>query len=126
MQCSMHDHERGALTADVMDDIGQQTVPALTPELWSNVFAHVEELPENFDTQPQDQQQNQAEVHQLKLVCKQFRDICASHSVLVQRLYLADGFSSERSLPSFDSLATTEQELNPNISVRGGETCWLI
>lgn len=81
-----------------MDDIGQQIVPSLTPELWSNVFAHVEELPENFGNHQQDQRRNQAEVHQLKLVCKQFRDIYASHSGLVQRLYL--GFSSERSLPS--------------------------
>lgn len=43
--------------------------------------------------------QHQAEVHQLKLVCKQFRNVYASHTGLVQRLYLSRDFSVA-SLPS--------------------------
>ena len=57
------------------------------------MFGHVESWVDP------DQQQNQEEVLQLKLVCKQFRDIYASYSELVRRVYLDNDFSV-RILPS--------------------------
>ena len=74
--------------------------PFLTPELWAKVFAHLQELPDTISPfDDPDQKQNQAEVHQLKLVCKHFRDICVTDPTLVQRVYLDTGFSA-RALPS--------------------------
>ena len=70
--------------------VERQNAPALPPELWAKVFSHLEELPETIEPwDDPDQKQNQAEVHQLKLVCRQFRDILASHSGLMQHLYSA-------------------------------------
>lgn len=68
--------------------------PSLTPELWAKVFAHLQEPPKyegSWDDQIQ--KQHQAAVHQLKLVCKQFRNVYASHTGLVQRLHLCRDFS---------------------------------
>ena len=78
--------------------VEQAYAPALTPELWAKVFPHLEEVPESIGP-GDDTVQNQPEVHQLKLVCKQFRDIHASHSDVVQHVYLGGGFSVRR-LPS--------------------------
>ena len=75
---------------------------SLTPELWTKIFVHMEELAENPYPFPHftfDQKQPQGEMHQLKLVCKQFRDIFASHPGLVQRLYIGEDFLAT-SLPS--------------------------
>ena len=66
-----------------MGVVKQQRTPALTPELWTKIFAHLEELPDFLDWDDEEQEPNQAKVHQLKLVCKQFRDVDASHSGLV-------------------------------------------
>ena len=73
------------------------------------MFGHVESWVDA------DQQQNQAEVLQLKLVCKQFTDIYASHSELVRRVFLDNDFSV-RSLPS--CLAAAEQQRSPSVPVR--------
>lgn len=74
--------------------------PSLTPELWAKVFAHLQELPKYASFgDDQVQKQHQAGIHQLKLVCKQFKNIYASHTGLVQRLYLCRDFSVT-SLPS--------------------------
>ena len=75
-----------------MDHIKQRNAPTLTPELWAKVFSHTEELPE-FNCCNSRPQENQARLHQLKLVCKQFRDVFASHPGLVQRLFLWPDFS---------------------------------
>ena len=69
----------------------RKTAPSLTPELWATVFAHLEQRPAYITLY--DASRRQAEVHQLKLVCKQFRSILESHSELVQRLYLHNHFS---------------------------------
>ena len=72
-------------------------VPSLAPELWAKVFAQLELRPENFkgwiDDDNLELKQNQLEVHQLKLVCKQFRDLYGSHSDLVQQLYVCHQFT---------------------------------
>ena len=76
-----------------MDHIEQRNAPSLTPELWAKVLSLTEELPE-FSCGPHlTQKRHQARVHQRKLVCKQFRDVFASHPGLVQRLYLWSDFS---------------------------------
>lgn len=59
--------------------------------------------------------ERQAEVHQLKLVCKQFRDVYASHPGLVERLYVSFSFSVS-SLPSL--LAWVQQN-------KGSVRCFL-
>lgn len=72
----------------------QRSAPSLTPELWAKVFGHLEASPElatSWDEMLSTE--NQAETHQLKLVCRQFRKIFASHTGLVQRLYLSYDFS---------------------------------
>ncbi|KAL3156276.1 hypothetical protein ABBQ32_012549 [Trebouxia sp. C0010 RCD-2024] len=84
--------------------------PCLTPELWAKVFAHLEESPEVANIWDYElQQQNQAQMHQLKLVCKEFGEVCASHTELVQRLYVSGDFSVS-SLPSL--LAWLRQSKN--------------
>ena len=62
---------------------------SLPSELWAKVFACMEATPPNIKVWvDKDETQHQAEVHQLKLVCKQFKQIYASHTELVQTLYL--------------------------------------
>ena len=91
----------------------EEIVPSLTPELWAKVFALVEERPDTLgswdDSIDTLAWQNQQEVHQLKLVCKQFKKIYASHAGLIQRLYLCDGFAA-RLLPAL--LAWLQQNKN--------------
>ena len=80
----------------------QQQPPSLMPELWAKIFVHLEESAKSSHPFPQDTldpQQHQREMPQLKLVCKQFRDIFASNSGLVQRLYLSVDFP-DTSLPN--------------------------
>ncbi|KAL3155098.1 hypothetical protein ABBQ38_011160 [Trebouxia sp. C0009 RCD-2024] len=88
--------------------VAQHNALPLTPELWAKVFSHLEERPQTVtihDTKQLETQadlghrQNQKEVHRIKLVCKQFRKVHASHPGHVQRLYLSRGFS-HRSLTS--------------------------
>ena len=74
-----------------MGSTKQRNEPSLTPELWAKVFANVERRPAH--TNVYGGTRNQAEVHQLKLVCKQFKGVFESHSELVQRLYLKPQFS---------------------------------
>lgn len=83
-----------------MSDIKQPSSVSLSPDLWAKVFAHLQDGAETLgDTFPAngaelwEQKQKQAELHQLKLVCKQFKGIHASHSELVRRLYLGPEFS---------------------------------
>ena len=83
---------------DAMSFVEQTFAPALTPELWAKVFAYVEEVAETIGPLD-DIVENQTAVQQLKLVCKQYRDIHASHSNVVQHLYLGDVVSVDR-LPS--------------------------
>ncbi|KAL3151098.1 hypothetical protein ABBQ38_012966 [Trebouxia sp. C0009 RCD-2024] len=71
-----------------MAHIEVQDAPSLTPELWASVFAHLQDLLENAVVGSPERKQ--AEVHRLKLVCKQFRDAFASHPRLVKRLFLGD------------------------------------
>lgn len=71
---------------------------SLTPELWAEVFAHLAFDTEKVTLQEDDGnldlelKQEQLQLHQLKLVCKQFRDIFATHSGLVQRVYVCPDF----------------------------------
>ena len=89
----------GSFTRGDMSSTKQQNAPSLTPELWAKVFAHLEQQADNADIYTGTQ--NQADVHQLKLVCKQFRGIVESHSELVQRLFLDSYFSFvPRKIPS--------------------------
>ena len=74
-------------------DMDQQNPPFLIPELWAKVFGHLEQRPDHAYAYNAFQHSNQAEVHRLKLVCKQFRSICESHTDLVQRLHLNAHFS---------------------------------
>ena len=73
------------------------TVPSLAPELWTEIFAQLEWRPQDVkiwdDHDHLELKQNQLEVHQLKLVCKQFRDLYATHSDLVQQLYVCYQFT---------------------------------
>ena len=75
-----------------MDQPEHRPSASLTPELWAKVFAYVEPRPwvtgPVEDSTAQLLQRVQTEVHQLKLVCKQFREVYARHSGLVQALYL--------------------------------------
>ena len=74
--------------------MGRINAPTLTPELWAKIFANVEQRSDRIDPcEAFLQKRNQAEVHQLKLVCKQFRSVFKTHSELVQRLYLDWHFS---------------------------------
>lgn len=84
-----------------MTSTEHRNAPFLTPELWAKIFVHLGES-EVGNLQPYhilDQQQHQREMHQLKLVCKQFNGIFASNFGLVQQLYLTEGFLVS-SLPS--------------------------
>lgn len=88
-----------------MARVGQRHDFSLTPELWAKVFALVEKRPETIEniadltfTTHRLARQEQAQVHQLKLVCKQFRDIYATHSGLTQRMFLYQSFPA-RLLP---------------------------
>ena len=91
-----------------MSDMDQRNALFLTPELWAEVFAHVEMRPDNIESNIETDwdrdddlkhQLNQKYVHQVKLVCKHFKDIHASRSSLVQRLYVGQAFAVT-SLPS--------------------------
>ena len=86
-----------------MDVKPYQKAPALSSELWANVFVHMATPSERFykrdDTNDWLYKRRQKEMHQLKLVCKLFRDVFASHSGLVQHLYLHQAFPA-RLLPS--------------------------
>lgn len=80
-----------------MGDTKQRNAPNLTADLWAKVFTYIEELPETLGSwNPSKHQKNQA---QLQLVCKQCREVYASHPWLVQRLYLPLTLSST-SIPS--------------------------
>ena len=76
-----------------MGSTHQRNAPSLPPELWARVFAHLEQRPDRIDAYFASFHSDQAKVHRLKLVCKQFRSIYGSHSDLVQRLYLDTHFS---------------------------------
>ena len=72
----------------------QRNAPSLTPELWAKVFSYLEQRPDRLTVDVGlRHKQNQAEVHQLKLVCKQFKSIFESHPEIVQRLLLDAHFS---------------------------------
>lgn len=78
----------------------QRNAITLTPELWAEVFPHLEERSSTATVYDDlEQKQRQKEVHQLKLVCKQFRQIHASHPGLVHKVHLYSDFFV-RSLPS--------------------------
>ena len=86
-----------------------QNALSLTPELWAKVFSYLEDTPqtvtihETTDLETNTDlghRQNQKEVHQIKLVCKEFREVHASHPGVVRRLYLSRDFNHR----SFTSL----------------------
>ena len=75
----------------------QQNAPSLTVDLWAKVFAHLKDILEDeYECLPH---HSQVMMHQLKLVCKQFRQTFTSHSGLVRKKFLGSSFS-ERQLPS--------------------------
>ena len=80
-----------------MDHLQQSKSLNLTPELWAKVFAYLEDRPGPIRPITT-QWRQQSEVHRLKLVCKQFREIYSSHPGIVQALYL--NFITVRKLPS--------------------------
>ena len=73
----------------------------LTSELWTEVFAHVETAQMGYRTwnDIQDDQQNQRQMHQLRLVCKQFNEVFAAQPLFLKRLSLPLAFPKS-SLPS--------------------------
>ena len=94
-RCKLQHSKTRAFHRSDMGSIKQRPTPSLTPELWAKVFAHLEHRPDPINAyNGLRQKQNQTQVHQLKLVCKQFRSICESHSEIVQRLYLDPHFSA--------------------------------
>ena len=63
--------------------------PLLNPDVWSEVFARLEDRQvETGSWNDAKARQQQRELHQLKLVCKQFSDIFTSQPELVQGLHL--------------------------------------
>jgi len=65
----------------------------LNPELWTEIFARLEDR--QFGTwiwNDEKARQQQRELHELKLVCKQFNDIFTSQPELVQGLHLHSNF----------------------------------
>lgn len=102
-----------------MGDTKPRHAPNLPAELWAKVFTYIEELPENLGSwHPSKQQKNQA---QLQLVCKQFREVYASHPWLVQQLCLPLTLSST-SIPSLlawlrqnTSIRRLQSRCNPRI-----------
>lgn len=87
-------HTQEHVIARAMDH-AEPDAPSLSSELWAKVFAHLEETPRNIRSwADKDERQHQAGVHQLKLVCKQFHEIYASHKGLVQALYLSGRVSA--------------------------------
>lgn len=83
-----------------MARVEQRNEICLTPELWVRVFALMEMTSETLDNvvewtgrhRQTLAQQEQARVHQLKLVCTQFRDIYATHPGLIRQLFLRRSF----------------------------------
>ena len=75
----------------------QRHAPSLTPELWAKVFAFLSSRPGQVRVCDSNDnlalKQNQLEVHQLKLVCKLFKDLFASYPGLVQQVYISPTFS---------------------------------
>jgi len=82
-----------------MHSSNQRTL--LTAELWTEVFAHVEAAQIRYRSwnDIEDDHQNQRQLHQLRLVCKQFNEIFAAHPLFLRRLSLPEAFPSS-SLPS--------------------------
>lgn len=72
----------------------QQT--SLTPELWTEVFAHVGGAQIHYRSwdDVEDDQQNQRQLHQLRLVCKQFNEVFATQPHFLKRLSLPEAFPS--------------------------------
>ncbi len=83
----------------------------LTAELWTEVFAHVEAAQIRYRSwdDVEDGKENQRQLHQLRLVCKQFNGIFASQPFFLRRLSLPLAFPSS-SLPSL--LAWLQQNKN--------------
>ena len=73
-----------------MAQVHQQTAPSLSIDLWAKVFQHMKEM---LEDEYSPEKNSQAQMHQLNLVCKQFKQTVASHSELVQRLFLCPLFS---------------------------------
>ncbi len=82
-----------------MDSNKQQCL--LTSELWTEVFAHVETARIGYRSwyDIEDDQQNQRQLHQLRLVCKQFNEVFAAQPLFLKRLSLPLAFPKS-SLPS--------------------------
>ncbi len=63
--------------------------PLLNPDIWTEVFARLEDRQvETGSWDDAKARQQQRELHQLKLVCKQFSEIFTSQPELVQGLHL--------------------------------------
>ena len=73
----------------------------LTSELWTKVFAHVEAAKMGYRTfnKIEQDQHNQRQLHQLRLMCKQFNEVFAAHPLFLKRLSLPQAFPIS-SLPS--------------------------
>ena len=75
-----------------MSDIEEPDTVSLSPDLCAKVFAYLDDPAEiSRFSDISKRMQSQAEVHQLKLVCKEFRQIHADHSEIAQRLHLCPG-----------------------------------
>ena len=88
-----------------MDPFEHRGPPSLTPELWAKVFEHLDDglgsagFWRDISWDRLLLQRHQQQLHQLKLVCKEFHESFASHPGLVPALYLRPELSV-RSLPS--------------------------
>ncbi len=95
--------------------------PLLNPDVWTEIFVRLENR--QFGTwswNDAEVRQQQRELHQLKLVCKQFNDISTSQPELVQGLHL---HSNSQQFPTqchrqFTGLAATEQRFSANVHIK--------
>lgn len=84
---------------------------SLSSDLWAKVLIHLQEGQGNIRQLYDDQERkSQAQLHQPKLVCKQFKEVYKDHPGLVSRLYVHEAFSV-RSLPGL--LAWLDQNRSP-------------
>ncbi len=88
--------------------------PLLNPNVWTEVFARLEARQvETGSCDDANARQQQRELHQLKLVCKQFSAIFTSQPQLVQRLHLHSNFPAN----AITSLLAWQRRSNASVQV---------
>ena len=91
--CALSDSGQHAV--EPMSRTVSPAAPLLSPDIWTETFARLQDR--HGETGLWDDakaRQQQRELHQLKVVCKQFSDIFTSQPELVQKIHLHSGFPS--------------------------------